>query len=252
MGRTKLEMPQTEALAKIMELSGTSMKAIKYFLAKFKERLTDPKMLEQYSGVQKKLQEYADLSERKLRPRTEIWSGKAGAATDFKWMHKNIKSDEEESIISEGIPSDVILDVAIGDGAELLRGYSSGGKALDSNLVDSFDKILNACFAEGNVVSQGSILYQSDEHGQIKLDDQGNQVRATSAQLNVLIEGFEKELASDGIPITYRLQEYPSAQQEVQAQMPVEAAISTPAPATAEVPTPDEPRPSGGMGATGG
>lgn len=249
MAKTKIELPLKEALLEAMKVAETSVEAAQYLATRFKEILTGAKMLEKYADVLKSVETFAQLTEFKLLSRGQPWFGQVVDTTDFKNMHANIGRDVAESLknMGQGIAENVTFHFAVNDQAEFLRGCTSGGKPLDSKAVEHWDKLFIAYLAENNVITKGTTLYQSDEHGQIKLDEQGNQLNANPAQLKALIsdpqKGFEKYVVSKGIPITCQQQEYPSVQKDVQAQMAVQEAIAT-APEKEQGLTAEEPQPS--------
>lgn len=80
---------------------------------------------------------------------------------------------------------DITLDCAISDESNFIRGYSSGGNALDTETVDSLDKLFNAWLAsmkfqgqDGavyNLISKDGSIYKATK-AKLWLDNQGEPV----------------------------------------------------------------------------
>lgn len=228
-----VRLPLKEELLAAMKVAETNIEAADYLVDRFKQILTSAKLLDKSKDILEKVVDYKKYVYFKLVSNAQPWSGQSGEPTDFKNMQDNIADDAAtklKSAIDGGeLSGDIKLDIAINDMAQLLRGYSADGKALDSKLVDLLDKLFNSWLAENEVVSKGSTLHECDANGDIKEQDQAQKIK-TVEKIKELIsnnqEGFGKYLKDKGIPITIQQHKYPEARSEAEKEQAVKDAIA--------------------------
>lgn len=222
-------IPEKRELLDAMKVGETSIEAAQYFAGRVKQIFSKAKLPDNVvKEVIEKVEEYARLVSFKLTTGSHLWSGQPTESSDFNNMQKNI-AEEAASKAIDLINGNLRLDIAINNSAQLLRGYSVEGKALDANVVDSLDKLFNAWLAGKGVISKGSTLYEATENGEIKKGSQGKEIKADAERIKSLLndkdQGFAQFLDKKGIKdITIQQQEYPGVQKEAQKVQEVKKA----------------------------
>ena len=240
--KAKTVLPVKEALLDAMSVAETSVEAAEYLATQFKEVLTKAKMLDKYADILQKVEDFAQYTKFKLLSNSQPWAGQTFSSTDFNNMQANIAIDAAKNLenMHIGTENNVVFDFAINNQSEFLRGYSTEGKALNNKSVESMDKLFSAWLAENNLISKDSSLYKSDKNGKI-VSEEGQNIKANAEEVKALIsdpeKGFEKYLSSKGIQVTTQQQQYPSAQQQLEAEKALKDAIQATAPSTEEAPT---------------
>jgi len=222
-------LPLKEALLNAMKTAETSIAAAEYLETQFKQILNKNKMLDSSQDIVGKVEEFVQFVKFKLISSTQPWAGEQSKSSDFSNMQQNIAADAVEKLegVINGMIKDLKLDVAINDLSQLVRGYTSEGKALDAKLIDSMDKLFNAWLAENNIVNKGSTLFDANDKGDIRVDEKKQQVKTGAQRIRDLIsgKGFEAFLYKKGVQITSQLHSYPSATSEAEKQQAVADAI---------------------------
>ena len=227
----KIKLPVKEALLDAMSVAETSVEAADYLASRFKEILTRAKMTDTYADVLQKVEDFAKYTQFKLLSAAQPWRGQSSNATEFTNLQSNMANEAAKNLESMniGTEKEVLLDFAINNQGDFIRGYSSGGKALSDQSLESMDKLFNAWLAENNVVSQDSIFYESNKNGEIIKDEDGRNMIANPDQIKDLVsdpeKGFQKYLDLKGINLTTQQHEYPSAQKEMQTKNELKDAI---------------------------
>jgi hypothetical protein len=219
---------QKKAILEAMKVAETTPQAAVYLLDQYNRKVKETKLPGTYSDM---IAEFVTLIKHKLRSRSQPWNGKAVDFTDFQNMQANIADDASKRLehISKNTNAELVLDFAVNDKAQFLRGYSSEGNALDSDTVVSLDELFNAWLVEKNLVSKEGMLFESDDNGQIRIVG-GQQVKANPDKIRQLIsdpkQGFEHYMDTKGINLTSQQHEYPS--EHVEAERVVEEIIEAP------------------------
>lgn len=214
-----INVPQTEQILKAMDVGETSTEAADYLVERFTKILAKAKMLDSCQDIVKKVEDYAKFVHFKLTSAAQPWSGVSNQSSDFKNMQENLAVDAVQNL-KDSIKGLLSMDIAISRDAELLRGYSAGGKEMDAIQVEAMDKLFNSWLADKNIISQDSMLYEVDEQGEIKLDDRGEKVKPDPQELKALMNDSDKGFASylkskdKDVAITIQQHEYPSATPE--------------------------------------
>lgn len=226
--KEKIVLPTKEQLLIAMKLSETSVEGANYLVERFKKILIGAKMLDKSDDLMNKVQEFADMVKFKLTSVTDAWSGKLKDTTDFKTMQENM-ADSLVTQVKVLLQGELKLDVAINDLAQLVRGFSADGKAVEPKLLEQLDKLYTSWLAENNIVSKSSTLYQSDENGVIKKDANGKEAKADAEYIRQLIDdpekGFAKFLKDRDLKITVQQHKYPDAKSDAEKRADLESAI---------------------------
>lgn len=231
-------VPNSTALQLATEVSGSSKEAADYFAEQFKKILINSKMLNKPEAQEMlaRVEDFAKYVGFKLSLSTQPWSGEQGKPSDFKNMQDQLAKDAS-AFVTENIKGNLKLDFAINEKGQLLRGYSVDGEMVnDPNRIEALDKLFNAWLAEHNIVSQGSILYESDING-VK------QNPANAEKIKNLIKGVDNGFASymgkkNNHSIQIENHEYPKAQEQVKPQTTQQPTTSV---EVEEKPSPESP-----------
>ncbi len=236
--------PDEEAIGKAMECAKKSPIAADYLVDSFARKMNDlgKFMVNSSKSMMKKLQEFRDFVHLQFESNGSSWSGIA-EQTEFKNYYNNAAAKLAAELMKVA-QSAINIDFAIKNNtSELVRSFHSAGKALASETNSLIDKLLNAFFAESNLVTKGSVVYEATDNGEIKQGPDGpgkadpDQVRA------LLTEGlgdFIKE--KEALEVKVNSRPYPGT---VEARVP---AAEKPAQKKAdkisapETPTVEEPK----------
>lgn len=116
-----------------------------------------------------------------LGKQAAIWAGQP-PKTPFQLQQDSLVA-RAAKVLSEGTLVRLILDIALSNTAELLRGYSQEGAPLDEETLAVIDKLFNAWLAQDELVSKGGVIYEGTTEGDPKTDAQGNPIRANATEL---------------------------------------------------------------------
>lgn len=218
-----------EALLDAMKVAETSIEGAEYLATRFKTLLKETKMIDKYKDILQKVEDFAKYTTFKLGSSANPWLGQINTSSNYKNMQAGIALDAAKALQNISVQN-ITFDYAVNEQSQFLRLYSQDGQTLDPKTLESTDKLFNAFLAENNIVSQGSVLYQSTDHGQIKLDAAGNKARVDAQKFKDLIsdpdKGFQKYMAKKGISLISQEQQYPSAQKDAQAKRTLNEAIA--------------------------
>lgn len=141
-----------------------------------------------------------------------VWSGEFSPLINKVKEGIDIAKEVKEQIQDAAVK----IDVALNDASELVRGFSSSGKALTGKLATSFDNLLNSWFAKNGLLSMASVIYEADEDGKIRENAQGKPVHAEPSKVRQVLNGFQKYLKSLGIQANLKQHQMPQPQTEAQ------------------------------------
>ncbi len=232
MSRQKLPSDLKEPIFKSIEVSKSSIEGSQYFANQFEALLVATKATEQFSELLSRVKEFAKYTEFKLRSSNEPWLGQIRDSSDYKNMQAEAALSAAHSLDSMnlGTTNSVAFEFAFSDKSEFLRGYSADSQSLTGESLKSMDTLFNAFLAENNMVSDGSVLYESNEQGKPKLDAQGNKIKVDAQTARDVIndpeKGYVKYMEGKGVHITCQEQQAPSPQKDMQAQQAIKDAIA--------------------------
>lgn len=223
-------LPLKDELIKAMKVAEHSAEAAEYLGDRFTDILVANKMEEQCKEMLAQVKDFVQYVKFKEAATAQPWSGEVASSTDFQNMQANIATDTSNKL--QGIiaaTDNLKLDLAINDNAELLRGYSGNGEAMDPETVVALDKLFNAWLAQQNLVTKNSTIYEVNDQGEIKTDAKGNARKANPERVKALIadrqQGLVSYLAKKGITMVAQQHPYPTPQVEQQKQEAVQAAV---------------------------
>lgn len=204
MARSRIHVPLSSEISAAMKVAGGSVEASNYFVERLTKILTETKMLDKSADLLVRVHDFAKYVEFKLNSSAQPWSGESPKISDFENMQDHLANDAIRTVKANAL-SDVKLDIAINESAQLLRGYSAEGEWVkDPVVVDALDKIFNAWLAQHNVVSSSSVLYEANALGEIKRDASGD-VHADVEKIKSLMsdpdKGLTKFSADKGLEI---------------------------------------------------
>jgi|GEM_PF-2344675 len=239
--RSESLLPDTKAVQNAFEVAGNNLEACQYIqeqlIIRFSnERVDSSDFLETVDTIV----ENVALQQNASDP----WSGQESVGSSFHALQQNLANMAASSIASQ-VQGALKMDYAISDISQLVRGFSIDGQAADEAAIPSLDNLLNAWFAQKNIVTKDGVLFESDSNGEIIKDKAGNPVRESADKVKTLIadreEGLEKYLNTKGIKA--EIQEHKFPEEKVQAVPTAETSATEiraePAPAIAPAPKAD-------------
>lgn len=181
----KYTLPTRDALLKAMQVGETSIEAAEYMATRFEQILTKAKLLPECNDMLEKIKEYAQFVKFKLLSSAQVWCGQERPISDY----QNTQENKAEFLAShlEGLPSGLKLEVAIGDDAKILRGFSSNGKMVEGDQLKTMDGLLEGWLAKNNLAISGGAV--------VKIDNTGNQTKVDPEEIRKLINDSEKGVA---------------------------------------------------------
>lgn len=176
--KQKLYVDQ-ESFKKILEVVGMRVQSIEYLYDSIEGRMDDEVVQEIV-----KLLDFAKFlstsSGNPWVPGEPIELMSEANNFDFLQLHLTNQAASQIQV------TDITLDCAISDYSKFIRGYSSGGKPLDTQTVDSLDKLFNGWLATMkfkdnngriyNLISKDGAIYKATK-AEIWQDDQGNLIK---------------------------------------------------------------------------
>jgi hypothetical protein len=243
-----LQLPNKEEILSAMEVSSLSVESARYLETRLTTIITEAKLLEPWSEVLEEVSNFAHYTEKLLYP-GQPWfrQGRDADDPDFRKWHDIVANDAADKLkaswqgIDPNTIENVVIDFAISDEAQFLRGYSSGaGHDLDPDVVARYDALFIAYLEKENIESQDGVLYEST------VDRHGNRVKVDPDKTRALIqnteEGFKKYLDAKGLYVDIRQQQYPNTATSMVKEMPAEKGLreEPPQASTAETPVPDQ------------
>lgn len=242
----KAVLPLKESILEAMTVAETSVEAAQYLAQRVREIFTKAKVLDKFQDVMQKVDEFAQYTAFRLNSTAQPWTGEQAEISGFKNMQQNFAKDAIDNVLAFAEEGQRIqFAIAVNDDSRFLRGYSADGETMEKDVVSSFDKLFNAWLAEHNLISKDSTILTADDNGSLKMDKQGNPIKANPEQIKKLIngsQGYTSYLASKGITIASEQVPYPGSQQQVQQQQDIRKAVDAIPAAPAEA------RPQPGMG----
>nr|HAT8715079.1 hypothetical protein [Legionella jordanis] len=233
-----IPLPSVEALTQCKEVA-TTVEAAFYFRDQFESKLVQAGKMDEGKKALSHINEFAETVSMQRELKSDPWTGNVGPLTDFHNLQRNLAEKAADSLSSK-IDGNIIMDYAINDNAQFIRGYAADGKALDSESVQDMDKLFNAWLAENNKISKNSVIYEADNKGHILRDSSGQPVVANGPEVRGMVSNdqngftnFLQQFNKEGheIAVTTRQQPFPEKKPEV-TQAPTPTAAKE-APATA-------------------
>ena len=212
-----MPLPSNESLFVCMKLA-TTPEAAEHLHEVLRQRLKQEKVLEKSGPLLDAVQKYAEYVRFKHENPGKAWSGDIQSVqmTDFeKWQTELARISG-----SEIVELNVLLDFAVSDKSEFIRGYSSEGQPLQKASGAAMDVLFNAWLAGQQMISKDGVLYESTEKGEIKKDANGQPVKADPEVIKKLLsdemKGFPNyaEQRKEGVKVTAQGHPYTAPAQE--------------------------------------
>lgn len=203
MAKSKIVVLPSE-LAKCFSVGAATHEGAAYIVVLLKrmQQMAGKDQHEEFEKVIATAEEFKKNVGFQLGSSSDPWSGSHRIRTDFENLQHNIEKHALQTLASV-VKGDIKMDFAVSRLSDLLRGYSSGGKPLTGAMAEVMDKLFNAWLAEKKLICKGSVIYESNEHGEIRKDANGNDVKAQAEKVKALINdpdiGFQKHLQNKGV-----------------------------------------------------
>lgn len=208
-------MPGKNAMTAAIGLAARDPELADYLVKGFirkAEAVGGAAMLESCKDLIANLYKFRDNVVLQTQKRADPWTGQIPATTDFHNLQENI-ADKIATEFSSKIQGQVKVDFAISDSSQIIRGFSSEDKPISKNLEALMDQLLNSWFAENNLISKDSVIYEGSASGEILRDQAGQEMKADAEKISQLTrdseKGLESFLKSKGIEIILQEHNYP-------------------------------------------
>lgn len=180
-----MRLPTRQALLDAMRVGETSVEAAEYMATRFEEILTKAKLLPQCQDMLDKVKEYAQYVSFKLLSSAQVWSGQERPISDY----QNTQENKAEFLAAhmKGMTEGLKLEIEIGEGAKILRGFSSNGKMVEGEQLKTSDGLLEGWLAKNNLAISGGAV--------VKIDNAGNRTNTNPEEIRNLINDSEKGVA---------------------------------------------------------
>lgn len=181
----KMSLPTRQALLHAMQVGESSIQGAEYMATRFEEILTKEKLLPQCQDMLDKVNEYAQYVRFKLLSSAQVWSGHERPTSDY----QNTQENKAEFLATHmrGMTEGLKLEIEIGDGAKILRGFSSNGKMVEGDQLKTSDGLFEGWLAKNNLAISGGAV--------VKIDNAGNQTNTNPEEIRNLINDSEKGVA---------------------------------------------------------
>lgn len=195
-----MPLPSSASVHKCIE-TVTNNDSADYFAKALADKLKKEKVADQYSDLLDDARKFADFIGQQSSG-DNPWTGSFSERSSFQRYQTNLAETSAKMLTDKTI----IFDFAVGDHAEILRGYSSNGAELSNEESGALDKLFNAWLAEKNMITKDGIIYEATDDGKIKQDAKGQDKRADADRLRQLItdkkEGFNQYIQSKNSAIS--------------------------------------------------
>ncbi|GGI93404.1 hypothetical protein [Legionella impletisoli] len=189
-----MPVPSSDSVRKCVEII-TNPDAAEELVITLRQQLEKAKLASKFSELIEHAEQFADFVRLKST-QGDPWSGSLAEFTGFQQYQAALA----ELSIKELKHEDITFDVAISDGAEILRGYSTNGDPLSDEESEELDKLYNAWLAEKGMLTKDGIIYEATQDGRIKEEASGQAKRADAEKIRQLIsdskEGFSAYVKS--------------------------------------------------------
>lgn len=183
------------------------------------------------------LKQYAAFVATEEQANNQIWAGKLGAQntaldTPFK-NFQNYLADVSSNDVKNDLQGKLTVNIAIDNEGNILRGFADDGQQVNSNeLKASLDTMVNAWFAENNIICQDSKLVAVDGNGAVNGAIKAEEVRALITNED---KGLAQYLKSKGVDVEQVANKtYPASAMQTATQGATSGISSS-------EPTPDQP-----------
>lgn len=213
----------TIELKNVIAVASGSPAAAAYLAEQFEKYLVATRQQDE-AGVLSTVQELAKNVQREKGDKVNYWLGKlTRLPTDFENLNRNLGIDAAKTWVRENHGASVVLDLAIDDSANFLRGYVVDGiPVTDSKKMPLLDQLFNGWLAQKNIVSISSTLYEVNSEGELLKDEQGQPKRVKEEKFKALLvdkkEGFSQFCEKMGVKLVIHQHPYPSQEPIVDAK----------------------------------
>ncbi|MDI9819366.1 MULTISPECIES: hypothetical protein [unclassified Legionella] len=229
-------LPTKEMLIQCKEVAAATKEAADYLLTRFEQILKAHGLVDKARSALANIEEFAHRVGLQLDSRNNPWTGKTSPLSTFQNLQQNSAAEAVRNVAST-VNGAITMDFAVSDESQFVRGYSTGGKSVtDAKAVNDLDTLFNSWLAKNNMINQRvdghSVIYKTNEQGQVLYDDSREPVKADPAELRELItdsnQGIQKFLqqlqgANNSVEVNPQSHAYPTPKAEVAETPTVEA-----------------------------
>lgn len=218
-------LPPAQAFGQIAEVA-TTIEAAEYAYHQTEAKFTEAGVINKgpAQSMLKKMDNLRQNVNLQRGPNGQPWSGQIDAENGFENLQQNLAKQETKDMAEKIQDKSVVMDFAISDKGEFRRGLSvdgvelDAGKKSDRGTIEAVDNLFNTWLADDQLISDDSVIYESDGNGNILTDEDGNKVRADGGELRELMNGdngFEAYMQDKGLDVTTRQQTFPGEEPTV-------------------------------------
>lgn len=239
-----ITLPSKDDLIKIKE-TVTDHDVGLYMLDHFMDRLAAANKVEEGRPAYENMSAFVDLLALQSKNRGDPWAGIPGPLNDFQNLQQNRAEEAAEKAGPKIEGKTLVVEAAVSDKSQMVRAFSTlqedvkTGKlkkeALDPEIRQELDKMMQAALAEENLISKGSVIYQGDEKGQIHRDSKGEPLLADVEKVKQVInnsaknlEGYFKQAGKNNIDVQVKERPFPEQPKVAKTQAPESAPAATP------------------------
>lgn len=223
-------LPNQSAQRKLAEITSFNTnrdRSTRYWLNQMVKQYANEKvpLPENLAAVLQRVEKQAIAN---LQAAQRIWNGDYLATNDTLNIQHALADEalaiiEKENILAE----DLNHDIAISEQGEYMRAFSTGENNLVSpESTDALDTLFNHWLAEQGYISKESRIFEMDENGKIKLDEDGKPIAANKEDIEQKLTdprvGFETYMKDKGARLT--VYERPYEKAKTQEAAPAEKA----------------------------
>ncbi|KTD31387.1 MULTISPECIES: hypothetical protein [Legionella] len=224
----KLLAPESKAIRAAMECVKHSPEGADYLVDRFSNRMVLLGMTEQAKGMQRQLEDFREYVHLKTSANGEAWQGEF-AETDFKNLHKNV-ADKAAQEVAATVQGPVRMDFGVDEDSHYKRVFVSNGQKIAGEQARPLDKLVNAFFAENDIVRDNNILYEATKDGEIKYEGDKPKKADPETVDTLMVTELKDYFDDHGIEANVRSRSSQSKQQAQQATARAAKAEEAPAP----------------------
>lgn len=182
-------VPDSNQIKTIMKLVERSPEGADYFCQRLETTFKNAVVLDKpvFQSMLDRVKSFRDQVVYNSELGADAWAAENISAT----LYQNYLQHSAELAVNEvshQLTGDLGVEVAVGKGGEILRGYTDGGKPIvDPDLRDSLDKAFNAWLATNEIKTKDGILYKATIDGVIRQKEGGGEMVADAKKVQELI-----------------------------------------------------------------
>lgn len=244
---TPMRLPVRDDILAAMESAESSPELASYFLDRIRLKFgilaskTTQMMAEAPQELQayfSKLSDFEKTVIQRFKIHADPWAGQEVTGSYFQNMQSYFGDEAIAALKESGLNKPLVFDVAINERGQLVRAYSVDRQAVDAKTTECLDVAFNAWLAKRGIVTKESVLYESNQKGEIQIDAKGNPIRVSEEKIQALKEDlknhFPGHMQGKGIEVAVYVHAYPEVQEQVLPAATVTTQTTAPTVSTAK------------------